>query len=177
VAALIVGVVFGIAPAFQATAVSATEAMGADSRTTGGGGSMRNLLVMGEAATAVLLLFGAGLLLRTSSPCSRLIVLCAGSVLTMLADPLGSAYPPPVKQQQLRSGRGRSAGRACVADVGWSSGLPLGESVFGEYLFVTKWSARRRRIRRRRRRPDTGRQLTYFHARTVDCCRPRIRCS
>ena len=41
VAALIVGVVFGIAPAFQATAIAPTEAMGADSRTTtGGGGSV-----------------------------------------------------------------------------------------------------------------------------------------
>jgi putative ABC transport system permease protein len=138
VAALIVGVVFGIAPAFQATAVSATEAMGADSRTTtGGGGSMRNLLVMGEVATAVLLLFGAGLLLRTLVAVQSFDRgYRAGSVLTMLVDPLGSAYPPPVKQQQFYD-QVEAEVRAVpgVADVGWSSGLPLGESVFGEYLF------------------------------------------
>ena len=137
-AALIVGVVFGIAPAFQATAVSATEAMGADSRTTtGGGGRMRNLLVVGEVATAVLLLFGAGLLLRTLVAVQSFDRgYRAGNVLTMLVDPLGSAYPPPVKQQQFYD-QVEAEVRAVpgVADVGWSSGLPLGESVFGEYLF------------------------------------------
>ena len=137
-AALLVGVVFGIAPAFQATAMAPTEAMGADSRTTtGGGGRVRSLLVMGEVATAVLLLFGAGLLLRT------LIAVQsydrgyrAENVLTMLVDPLGSAYPPPVKQQQFYD-QVEAEVRAVpgVADVAWSSGLPLGESVFGEYPF------------------------------------------
>ncbi|HEX8032127.1 MAG TPA: ABC transporter permease [Vicinamibacterales bacterium] len=136
--ALLVGVVFGIAPAFQATSVSPTEAMGADSRTTtGGGGRVRGLLVMGEVATAVLLLFGAGLLLRT------LLAVQSydrgyreDNVLTMLVDPLGSAYPPPLKQQQFYD-QVEAEVRALpgVADVGWSSGLPLGESIFGEYLF------------------------------------------
>ncbi len=65
-AALLVGVLFGLAPAWQATAFSSAEAMASDSRTTtGGGGRLRGLLVVGEVATAVLLLFGAGLLLRT----------------------------------------------------------------------------------------------------------------
>ena len=137
-AALLVGAVFGVAPAFHATAMAPTEAMGADSRTTtGGGGRLRSLLVVGEVATAVLLLFGAGLLLRT------LIAVQsydrgyrADNVLTMLVDPLGSAYPPPVKQQQFYD-QVEAEVRAVpgVADVGWSSGLPLGESVFGEYLF------------------------------------------
>ncbi|MEO7158086.1 MAG: FtsX-like permease family protein, partial [Vicinamibacterales bacterium] len=137
-AALMVGVVFGIAPAFQATAVSATEAMGADSRTTtGSGGGMRNLLVVGEVATAVLLLFGAGLLLRTLVAVQSFDRgYRAGNVLTMLVDPLGSAYPPPVKQQQFYD-QVEAEVRAVpgVADVGWSSGLPLGDSVFGDYLF------------------------------------------
>ena len=137
-AALLVGAVFGVAPAFHATAMAPTEAMGADSRTTtGGGGRLRSLLVAGEVATAVLLLFGAGLLLRT------LIAVQsydrgyrADNVLTMLVDPLGSAYPPPVKQQQFYD-QVEAEVRAVpgVADVGWSSGLPLGESVFGEYPF------------------------------------------
>lgn len=140
VAALIVGVVFGIAPAFQATAVSATEAMGADSRTTtGGGGRIRSLLVMGEVATAVLLLFGAGLLLRT------LIAVQsydrgyrAESVLSMLVDPLGSSYPTPERLQQFFD-QVEAEVRAApgVADVGWSSAPPLGESLFGDDYF---WS-------------------------------------
>ena len=137
--ALLVGVVFGIAPAFHATGMAPTEAMGADSRTTtGSGGRLRSLLVVGEVATAVLLLFGAGLLLRTLSAVQAYDRgYRADQVLTMLVDPLGSAYPPPVKQQQFYD-QVEAEVRAVpgVADVGWSSGLPLGESVFGEYPFT-----------------------------------------
>jgi putative ABC transport system permease protein len=138
--ALLVGIVFGIAPAFQATAVAPTEAMGADSRTTtGGGGRLRALLVMGEVATAVLLLFGAGLLLRT-----LLAVQSydrgyrAESVLSMLVDPLGSSYPTPERLQQFFD-QVEAEVRAApgVADVGWSSAPPLGESLFGDDYF---WS-------------------------------------
>ena len=138
VAALVVGVVFGIAPAFQATSFSSPEVMGSDSRTTtGGGGSMRTVLVVGEVATAVLLLFGAGLLLRTFIAVESFDRgYRAQNVLTMLVDPLGSSYPTPEKLQQffdqveaeVRTVPG-------VEDIAWSSGLPLGASVFGEYPF------------------------------------------
>jgi putative ABC transport system permease protein len=139
VAALVVGVIFGIAPAWQATSLSSPEAMRSDTRTTtGGGGRLRSLLVVGEVATAVLLLFGAGLLVRT------LIAVesfdrgyRAESVLTMLVDPLGNTYPTPERllqffdqvEAEVRSAPG-------VADVGWSTAPPLGESVFGDdYLW------------------------------------------
>src|SRR5262245_10102717 len=66
VAALLVGVLFGVAPAWQATGLSAAQVMSSTSRTvTGRGGTIRNLLVIGEVATSVLLLVGAGLLLLT----------------------------------------------------------------------------------------------------------------
>jgi putative ABC transport system permease protein len=140
IAASIVGVVFGIAPAFQATAVSQTDAMGADSRTTtGGGGRIRSLLVMGEVATAVLLLFGAGLLLRTLvSVQSYDRGYRAESVLSMLVDPLGSSYPTPERLQQFFD-QVEAEVRATpgVADVGFSSAPPLGESLFGDDYF---WS-------------------------------------
>ena len=137
-ASLLVGVLFGIAPAWQAMSLSSPAVMGSDTRTTtGGGGRLRNLFVVGEVATAVLLLFGAGLLLRTLIAVSSYDRgYRAGSVLTMLVDPLGSAYPTPEKLQQffdqveaeVRTVPG-------VADVGWSTALPLGESIFGEYPF------------------------------------------
>lgn len=135
-AALLIGVVFGIAPAWQATSISASEAMGADSRTTtGGGGRLRSWLVTGEVATAVLLLVGAGLLLRT------LIAVesfdrgyRADGVLTMVVDPLGSSYPTPERLQQFFDQvEGEVRAVPGVQDVAWSSGLPLGGSVFGEY--------------------------------------------
>ena len=138
-AALIVGVVFGIAPAFQATAMAPTEAMGADSRTTtGSGGRLRNLLVAGEVATAVLLLFGAGLLLRTLMAVSSYDRgYRAESVLTMLVDPLADSYPTPERLQQFFD-QVEAEVRAVpgVADVGWSSALPLGESLYGDFALT-----------------------------------------
>jgi putative ABC transport system permease protein len=136
IAALVVGVVFGIAPAFQATAVAPSEAMGGDSRTTtGGGGRIRNLLVAGEVAIAVLLLFGAGLLLRTLVAVNSYDRgYQAESVLTMLVDPLADSYPTPERLQQFFD-QVEAEVRAVpgVADVGWSSALPLGESLYGDF--------------------------------------------
>ena len=95
-AALVAGVVFGIVPAWHAMDLSSAQTMaaGASRTTTGRGGPLRRLLVMGQVATAVVLLFGAGLLLRT------LLNLewaergyRAESVLTMLVDPIDSRYP------------------------------------------------------------------------------------
>ena len=57
---------FGLAPAWQATSLASSQVIASDSRTTTGrGGAVRGMLVVGEVATAVLLLVGAGLLLRT----------------------------------------------------------------------------------------------------------------
>ncbi len=94
---------------------------------TGGGGTLRGLLVIGEVATAVLLLFGAGLLLRTLMAVEGFDRgYRAESVLSMLVDPLGSKYPTPESLQQFydqveaevaaRSGRGgRRVGRLSAA--------------------------------------------------------------
>jgi putative ABC transport system permease protein len=135
-AALVVGVLFGIAPAWQATSFSSPEVIGADTRTTtGGGGRLRSLLVVGEVATAVLLLFGAGLLLRTLLAVESFDRgFKAQSVLSMLVDPLGSSYPTPEKLQQFFD-HVEAEVRAIpgVQDVAWSSGVPLGESLFGDY--------------------------------------------
>ena len=138
-AALMVGILFGLAPAWQATTISTVAAMGADTRTTTGGGwGLRNLLVVGEVATAVLLLFGAGLLLRTLMAVESFDRgYRAKSVLTMLVDPLGSSYPTPEKLQQffdqveaeVRTVPG-------VQDAAWSSALPLGESLYGDFALT-----------------------------------------
>jgi putative ABC transport system permease protein len=135
-AAALVGVVFGIAPAWQATSFSSPEVMGSDTRTTtGGGGTLRGLLVVGEVATAVLLLFGAGLLLRTLVAVDSFDRgYRAESVLTMLVDPLASSYPTPERLQQffdqveaeVRTVPG-------VRDAAWSSALPLGTSLYGDF--------------------------------------------
>ncbi len=127
-AALLVGLLFGIAPAWQAASLSSSEGMGADPRTTtGGGGRLRSLLVMGEVATAVLLLFGAGLLLRTLVAVDSFDRgYRAESVLSMLVDPLGSKYPTPEALQQFYDQvEAEVRGTPGVADMAWTSSLPL----------------------------------------------------
>lgn len=64
-ASLAVGLVFGLAPAWQVTGLSVVQAVGTESRTTARGGRFRSVLVVVEVAAAVLVLCGAGLLLRT----------------------------------------------------------------------------------------------------------------
>lgn len=139
IAALLVGVLFGIAPAWQATSFSSPEVMGSDSRTTtGGGGRMRSLLVVGEVATAVLLLFGAGLLLRTLIAVDSFDRgFRANSVLTLLVDPLGSSYPTPEKMlgfyDQVEA---ETRANPAVQDVAWSTALPLGDSLYGNFALT-----------------------------------------
>jgi putative ABC transport system permease protein len=128
VAAFLVGLIFGVVPAWKATDFSSAEVLGSDSRTmTRTGGRLRGLLVIAEVATAVLLLFGAGLLLR-----SLLAVdsfdrgYRAASVLSMLVDPLGSKYPTPESLQQFFDQvEAEVAAVPGVASVGWAEELPL----------------------------------------------------
>jgi putative ABC transport system permease protein len=66
VTAFVVGILFGVAPAWQATGTTLVGALTSEGRAvTRGGSRLRGLLVIGEVAAAVLLLCGAGLLLRT----------------------------------------------------------------------------------------------------------------
>jgi putative ABC transport system permease protein len=64
-ASVAVGVLFGLVPAWQVTGVSIVQAMSTESRSTTRGGRFRSILVVAEVAAAVLVLCGAGLLLRT----------------------------------------------------------------------------------------------------------------
>jgi putative ABC transport system permease protein len=66
VATLLVGLLFGLAPAWQSTGVSVVQAIASDTRSaTRRSGRARGVLVVAEVAVAVLVLSGAGLLLRT----------------------------------------------------------------------------------------------------------------
>ena len=65
VTALGVGLLFGMIPAWQSTGTSMMQVMVSDTRTTTRGGRFRNVFVVVQVAAAVLVLSGAGLLLRT----------------------------------------------------------------------------------------------------------------
>jgi putative ABC transport system permease protein len=127
-AAVLVGLLFGVMPAWQATDFSSAEIIGSDSRTiSAGSGRLRGLLVVGEVATAVLLLFGAGLLLRTLMAVEGFDRgYRAESVLSMLVDPLGSEYPTADSLQRFYDQVDAEISAVPgVAGVAWASSLPL----------------------------------------------------
>jgi putative ABC transport system permease protein len=132
-AAILVGIVFGLAPAWHATSRSLLESLATESRTSTGGGRFRSVLVSGEVAAAVLLLCGAGLLLRT------LLVLVNvdtgyrvdhSRVLTLDFSLVGgpnSRYPTPEAMLQFFADVARDVeARPEVESVGWTSALPYG---------------------------------------------------
>ena len=139
VVAVVLGMLFGLAPAWHTRRLASTAAaMAGDTRTTTArGGGLRALLVVGEVAAAVLLLFGAGLLLRTllavdSVPRGYR----ADSVLTVLVDPLGGRYPTKESLLQFFNAVEREALAATnVRSTAWASTLPLGGSTFGATSF------------------------------------------
>jgi putative ABC transport system permease protein len=142
-AALIVGIVFGVAPAWQATGTSLAGVMSSESRSaTATGSRLRNLLVATEVAAAVLLLCGAGLLLQT------LLTLVSGdtgyraaseSILTLdFSVPTGknSRYPTQEAVTQFYDAAAREVSALPeVRRVGWASSLPYGTSELGRWAF------------------------------------------
>jgi putative ABC transport system permease protein len=139
--ALLTGVLFGLVPAWQATRSSLVQALSAEGRTTTRGGRVRSLLVIGEVAAAVMLLCGAGLLLRT------LLVLDgvepgyrAKSVLTMgVILPYGlpiSRYKSEAQIRRFQDDVEREVkALPGVRSVGWVSALPLDRAFYGTNSF------------------------------------------
>jgi putative ABC transport system permease protein len=136
-ASVVAGLLFGVAPAWQATRSSLVQAIASDSRSaTPKGGRFRSLVVAGEVAAAVLLLCGAGLLLRT------LLVLGdhdpgyradGDSVLTLdfsLPVPkAGTRYPTFQSLMQFYDDTTRQVSAIPgVRRIGWTTGLPYGDS-------------------------------------------------
>jgi putative ABC transport system permease protein len=135
---LIVGVLFGLAPAWKATAFSSARVIASSSRaTTGRGSGIRGGLVAAEVAIAVLLLTGAGLLLRTLIGVEGVDRgYRAEEVLTMLVDPPGDLYPTEDALLQLYESIEQDVASLPGVDaVAWATTLPLGESSLGSLAF------------------------------------------
>jgi putative ABC transport system permease protein len=126
VTAFVVAILYGLAPAWQATSTSPAHVMSIDSRTaTGGSSRLRRALAIAEVAAAVLLLCGAGLLLRTLltlqdvDPGHR-----AGDLLTAGISP-GFGRTPDAMRQFYANIESAARSAPGVRDVAWGSAMPF----------------------------------------------------
>ena len=135
-AAILVGLLFGLAPAWQATEFS-SALIASGSKTATGRGRLRGLLVVGEVATAVLLLVGAGLLLRTLLAVESVDRgYRAERVLSMMVDPLGSRYPTePSLLQFFEAVEHEVTALPGVHSVAWSSARPMSPADASQSFF------------------------------------------
>ena len=132
VTAFVVAILYGLAPAWQATGMSLVHVMSLDTRTsTGASSTLRRALAVAQVAAAVLLLCGAGLLLRTLlsledvDPGHR-----AGELLTTIVSPGADSGPEKALkfyeaiEREVRTVPG-------VRDVAWGDAMPLDGQFYG----------------------------------------------
>jgi putative ABC transport system permease protein len=133
-----VGILFGLAPAWQATSMPLAQAIAAEGRMTSArGGRTRAGLVVAQVTTAVVLLFGAGLLLRTLMNLAAVDRgYRADSVLTMIIDAVDSRYGGEAGLLRFYEAIEREIrARPGVRDVAWATTLPMGRSYQGRFSF------------------------------------------
>jgi putative ABC transport system permease protein len=132
----LVGLMFGLVPAWQATGLSLGYAITSEGRTaTGRGARLRSVLVAAEVAAAVLVLCGAGLLLRTLLAIDSIdqgYRAEAERVLTVDVTLPAARRATDVSRMQFYDGIEREvAAVPGVRGAGWASALPLGGSQLG----------------------------------------------
>lgn len=128
IATLLTALLFGIAPAWQASRISLTEALRAAGRGfTGQGGAFRSGLAIAEIAVAVMLVVGAGLLLRTVVALDRVDPgYYADHVLTMYTTlPLARYKTPERALQFYQAAEREMASLPGVRSVGLGFSLPM----------------------------------------------------
>jgi putative ABC transport system permease protein len=137
-ATLLVAVLFTFASGRQVSELTQLrEGVSSGRRVTDRSSRTREALVVAQVATAVVLLYGAGLLTRTLievdtvDPGYR-----APSVLSMVVDPLASTYPTPAALLQFFGDiETELAAIPGFASAAWTTGLPLRGSMSGRLFF------------------------------------------
>ena len=122
------GVLFGMAPAWHAARTPLRDTLSSGGRaSTGAAGRLRSVLAIAEVAGAVLLLAGAGLLIRTlASMTAEDAGYHAGSVLTMSVSLPISRYPDQARALTFfRRAEAALAAIPGVQSVGFVDNLPL----------------------------------------------------
>jgi len=137
---LLTGFVFGTAPALEASNPDLNETLKEGGRSGAGGGRhrLRSLLVVAEIALSLVLLVGAGLMMRSFMSLQHVDAgINTEGVLTMYIALPGAKYRPPEKRaaffsqllERVRSIPG-------VQSAGTNSGLPLAGNNWGRSLTV-----------------------------------------
>jgi putative ABC transport system permease protein len=142
-ASLVVGVLFGLAPAWHTTGLRLTQVLAEEGRGgTASGNGFRRVLVIAEVAAAVLLLCGAGLLLRSLAALGD--VDGGAHVDDALTMQVALSYGLPQSKYKTPDAMADFFGAVAhdvnqlpgVLSAGWGSGLPLG-GVFHSGFGVT----------------------------------------
>ncbi|MFZ0818621.1 MAG: ABC transporter permease [Candidatus Acidiferrales bacterium] len=126
--ALLTGILFGLAPARTLLRTSLASSLGEGGRAgTGVGGRQRSVLVVGEVALALVLLVGAGLVLRSFSLLLNVPKgFASDHVLTFTVDLPSARYKTPAQQVQFfNEYRARLAALPGVDAAGFVNQIPL----------------------------------------------------
>src|SRR6185295_2712419 len=144
-------VLFGMAPAWHAVRTPLGEALAAGGRASiGGAGRLRNVLAVAEVAGAVLLLAGAGLLVRTlASMNAEDSGYHADSVMTMAVSLPLSRYPDQTHALTFfRRAEAALAAIPGVQSVGFSTVLPLDGFEIGQPVEIAGDAASMEAVRK-----------------------------
>ena len=131
-------IIFGLAPAFQASRTSIAHVLRSGGRSSSGGATFRSILAAGEIAAAVVLVAGAGLLLRSLLLIGRIDAgFYADKILTMRVVLPLTRYPVPERALEFYQGIEREiAATPGVRDVGMGFSLPTDGWQIGQSFYV-----------------------------------------
>jgi predicted permease len=128
--ALMTGILFGLAPAIQASKTDVAKALNAGGRggiTTWRRGPLRSILVISEVALAFITLAGAGLFIRSMQNAQKTDVGFESKHLLVMAFDLGSLHYDEVHGQQFfRDAIQRATSTPMVQSAAVASNPPLG---------------------------------------------------
>ncbi len=128
IVSLLTGILFGLAPALRAVQVNLNETLKEGTRgSTGGHHRLRSLLVVAEVALSLMLLIGAGLLIRSyRNIASANPGFNPNNVLSLKLSLTPTRYPKPEDVYNFYKRLGeRVQALAGVDSIGMSYGLPL----------------------------------------------------
>jgi putative ABC transport system permease protein len=138
VIAVLTGILFGLGPAMHSVRIDLNEMLNAASRSLSSGGRLRGVMVVSEVALAVVLLIGAGLLIRSFL---RLESVDPGfrpqKLLTMKIGLAPAHYSKPVQRLAFYDRfLERAESTAGVQDVSLTSALPLANPGIGFFFNI-----------------------------------------